>query len=101
MKEEGGRGGFFKCFGCGAGGTVIDFAMATHGEDFTTTVRRLARDAGVAGDLSDTRRAELAARRKAAQDAAEETAARNAARGLARARDLWRAAKPASAGGHP
>lgn len=87
--EPGGTGGFFKCFGCQAGGTVIDFVMALDGLDFTTAVRRLADESGVAGEMSDERKAELAAKRKAAKDTAKAEAERKAETGERIARQLW------------
>lgn len=39
--------GFFKCFGCGAGGDVITFVSKLENLDFTDAVRMLAQRAGV------------------------------------------------------
>jgi DNA primase len=39
--------GFFHCFGCGAHGDVIGFAMQTDGLDFPEAVERLAQEAGL------------------------------------------------------
>lgn len=87
--EKGGAGGWFKCFGCGAGGTVIDFVMALDAVDFTTAVRRLADQAGVAGEMSDERKAELTAKRERAKANAKRETARRAAEGERIARQLW------------
>ncbi len=38
---------FYKCFGCGEGGTVFNFLMKKEGLSFTEAVRTLARKAGV------------------------------------------------------
>jgi len=87
--ETGGAGGWFKCFGCQAGGTVIDFVMALDGLDFTTAVRRLADQAGVAGEMSDERKGHLAAKREAAKADAKRAAAKKADDGERIARQLW------------
>src|SRR5256885_16090669 len=39
--------GFFHCFGCGAHGDVIGFAMRNEGLSFPDAVERLAREAGL------------------------------------------------------
>lgn len=39
--------GFYKCFGCGAGGNVIGFVMAIEGWNFPEAVRQLAERCGV------------------------------------------------------
>lgn len=39
--------GFYKCFGCGAGGNVIQFLMSIEGWNFPETVRQLAERCGV------------------------------------------------------
>lgn len=39
--------GFFHCFGCGAHGDVVGFAMRSEGLSFPEAVERLARDAGM------------------------------------------------------
>jgi DNA primase catalytic core len=39
--------GFFKCFGCGAGGDVITFVQKLEGTNFGDTVRSLAAKAGI------------------------------------------------------
>lgn len=52
--------GFYHCFGCGAHGSVIDFAMQTEGLSFPEAVRKLAADAGmtVPDDTPETREKE-------------------------------------------
>ena len=39
--------GFYHCFGCGAGGDVIDFVMKIDGLNFGEAVERLAEKSGV------------------------------------------------------
>lgn len=87
--EPGAVGGVFKCFGCGAGGSIIDFTMAHLGLDFTDAIRQLASDGGLENDLSETRRAELAARRDKLTKEAEAAAARQAENGHRKALELW------------
>ncbi len=52
--------GFYHCFGCGAHGGIIDFAMQTEGLSFPEAVRKLAADAGMAvpDDRPETREKE-------------------------------------------
>lgn len=92
--EKGAAGGFFKCFGCQASGSVIDFLMGLEGLDFTTAVRRLAADHGLEDVISEERKAELRASRDAAEAEAATDLAERAAKGLARARRIWRDATP-------
>lgn len=87
--EPGGTGGFFKCFGCHKGGTVIDFLMEAEGLDFTATVRRLAEESGVAGEMSAEQKADLEAKRETAKAKAKAEAARKAAVGERIARQIW------------
>lgn len=87
--EPGGTGGWFKCFGCHEGGTVIDFLMKRDGLDFTTAVRRLADQAGVAGEMSDERKADLERKRARARAKAEAEAKAKAETGERIARQLW------------
>lgn len=94
--EPSGAGGYFKCFGCHEGGTVIDFAMAYHGIGFIDAVRMLARDEGIDGELSDERRQELEADRAQKKKAAASEAERKAARGEGIAKKLWSNATPAA-----
>lgn len=91
--EKGGTAGFFKCFGCHKGGTVIDFAMEIHGLDFTSAIRRLAEDAGIAGELSEDRKRELEKKRQEGKAKAEKEAARKAASGHRVALNLWTRAR--------
>ncbi|HNM45892.1 MAG TPA: DNA primase [Candidatus Sumerlaeota bacterium] len=39
--------GIFHCFGCGAGGSVIDFVMRTEKLDFREAIERLAKELGI------------------------------------------------------
>lgn len=91
--EPAGKGGFFKCFGCHKGGTVIDFVMEAESVDFTTAVRRLAADAGVAGEMSEERKADLARQRDKAKAKAEAEAARKAESGFRIAAQIWNTAE--------
>ena len=92
--EPNGTGGFFKCFGCHAGGTVIDFVMENSGIDFIAAVRRLAEDAGIAGQLSDERRQELEIARAKSKAASASAAQYKANSGHKHALDLWHRAEP-------
>lgn len=97
--EKGGSGGFFKCFGCHEGGTVIDFVMQWQGVDFTTAVRRLAQDAGIAGQMTEAERQALERKRAQAKADQEREAEAAAQAGQNRARALWKSAKPAAPDG--
>ena len=56
--------GFFKCFGCGEGGSLFTFMMKIEGWSFPETVRNLAARVGV--DIPETSDEDAdAARRKA------------------------------------
>ncbi len=67
--------GFYHCFGCGAHGSVIDFAMQTEGLNFPEAVRKLAADAGmtVPDDTPEAREKER--RRQGVLDVTEAAAA--------------------------
>ena len=39
--------GFFKCFGCGAGGDALTFIMKTQNKDFIEVIRELAEKFGL------------------------------------------------------
>lgn len=67
--------GFYHCFGCGAHGSVIDFAMQTEGLSFPEAVRKLAADAGMAvpDETPETREKEH--RRQGLLDVTEAAAA--------------------------
>ncbi|MEL6587487.1 MAG: CHC2 zinc finger domain-containing protein, partial [Pseudomonadota bacterium] len=99
VQEPGGTGGLFKCFGCGAGGSVIDFVMAMDGCDFTTAVRRLTSENGLTAPLSEERRQTLEKDRQAAQDRAEAAAKASAEAGHARALRFWADAERVGFGG--
>jgi hypothetical protein len=95
--EPAGVGGFFKCFGCGRKGSVVDFLIARDGLAVGEALKRLAEDAGIERDGAD---AALAARMAAAAEARAGAAAEaeaKAAQGLARARRIWAAADPGGA----
>lgn len=99
--EKAGMGGFFKCFGCGAKGTAIDYAMARDGVDTAEAMRRLAAFAGLAvdGDRVEDKaaaraRAEKYEARRLAQVRGELAAAE---RGKALAARWWKEARPAEA----
>lgn len=92
--EPGGTGGFFKCFGCGEKGTVIDFVMKLEGIDFIPAVRRLADQAGIDGPISEEKRQRLADRRDRLKSDAERAARVAADDGQRRAIALWTAALP-------
>jgi hypothetical protein len=89
--EKAGTGGTFKCFGCGVGGSVIDFASEWHGIGFVDAVRMLARENGITTELSPERKAELEAQREKAKDEAEAEAARLADLGHRYALEMWAA----------
>src|SRR5215831_9413515 len=44
----------FHCYGCGKGGNVIKFVMEMEGESFPEAVKRLADEAGIAFQWSET-----------------------------------------------
>lgn len=100
IQEAGGTGGLFKCFGCHAGGSVIDFVMAMDSCDFTTAVRRLVDENGLSEPLSEERQAQVRADRAAAQDRAATATAAQADAGHARALRLWRDARVRSGAYH-
>jgi hypothetical protein len=87
--EPGGTGGFFKCFGCGVGGTVIDFTAEHLGLDFVAAVRHLASQAGLENEISQERKAALEKKRAQNKAQAEALAERQAANGHRVALDLW------------
>lgn len=93
--ERGGAGGFFKCFGCAAKGSVIDFVMARDGCDAGEAIRRLAEDGGIEADPAG-----IAARRAAAAEARAKAEARDRSEGAQRREGalwMWRKAKRRSA----
>lgn len=87
--EPGGTGGFFKCFGCHKGGTVIDFVSEHMGLDFVGAVRRLASDAGLENEISEERRQVLEKKREKSKQDSKDAAERQAANGHRVALDLW------------
>lgn len=93
--EPKGVGGWFKCFGCDAKGSVVDFLMIRDGIGPAEALKRLADSAGIESGRDDAalkaRLAELERRRARAEVAAEAQAAAR----LDRARAIWREAEPA------
>jgi DNA primase len=61
--------GFFKCFGCGAGGDVIAFAMKLENLPFSDAARMLAAKAGIALENEDPRAARRRSEREAIYEA--------------------------------
>jgi DNA primase len=61
--------GFFKCFGCGAGGDVIAFAMKHENLTFGDAARMLANKAGIALEAEDPRAARRRSEREAIYEA--------------------------------
>ena len=94
------------CFGCGLGGTAIDWVMHSHGLSAGDALRLLAQRAGIAVDGvvnqgvkqgGGPTQEELERRaRKAAEEAAEEDA-----KSMTLARKIWEAAKSEKAGTGP
>lgn len=87
--EPGGTGGFFKCFGCHKGGTVIDFVSEHLGLDFIGSVRRLASDAGLENEISEERRRALEVKRAKNKANAQDQADKSAANGHRAALNVW------------
>ncbi|HTZ56268.1 MAG TPA: DNA primase [Candidatus Acidoferrum sp.] len=61
--------GYFKCFGCGAGGDVIAFAMKLESLPFSDAARMLANKAGIALESEDPRTARRRNEREAIYEA--------------------------------
>jgi DNA primase len=61
--------GFFKCFGCGAGGDVIAFVMKLENLHFADAARMLANKAGIALEEEDPRAARRRTEREAIYEA--------------------------------
>lgn len=87
------RKGLFKCFGCGVGGDVVEYVKRRQGVSFRGAIEWLAQEAGIAGVPGRPAPAVAAARRSRSHGRASGDA--DARRRLARARAIWRAAKPA------
>lgn len=96
LVEPAGVGGWFKCFGCDAKGTAIDFWVKLHGGTAREAMKALADDAGIMREESPEIRAAREARLKAQVERQDREAARVAARNLDRARRIWRESIPAS-----
>lgn len=92
--EKAGVGGWFKCFGCGAGGSVIDFEAQARGCDALTAMKALADGAGLERETDPAALAQMAKARarKAARD--EKAAQARARRLRERAAAIWREARP-------
>ena len=67
--------GFYHCFGCGAHGTAIDFAMQIEGLAFPEAVARLAAEAGLEVPEDTPQERELERRRRSLYDVVEAAAA--------------------------
>lgn len=78
--------GFWHCFGCGAHGSAIDFAMKIWGINFAEAVDRLARENGLDGLVEDPK---MIAEREARAREREALAAREKAQKVAEANRLW------------
>ncbi len=96
LVEPAGVGGWFKCFGCDAKGTAVDFWVKLHGGSAREAMKALADDAGIMREESPEVRAAREARLKAQVERQDREAARIAARNLARARRIWRESIPAT-----
>lgn len=96
LVEPGGVGGWFRCFGCEAKGSAVDFYIAAHGGTPRSALKALADGAGIAREESPERKAAREARQEADRLRQEREAAREAARNLARARRIWATALPAA-----
>lgn len=79
---------WFKCFGCGKGGSAIDFVMAFEGCDLKTALDQLRRQAGLSGGSE----AEWQARLEAEREFQRAEQARRIAARMASAREIWRSA---------
>ena len=82
----------FYCFSTNQGGGVIDFVMLMEGWDFSTALKRLAADAGIAGDARAAARAE---ERKIEQRRIEIEEQREKQRRIRKAIDIWKRCIPA------
>lgn len=82
--------GFYKCFGCGQAGDVIQFVRAYHNVDFPTAVNMLLGRVGA----DPAARASAAARYRADQEAAARRAAVADMRKLEKARSLVARSRP-------
>lgn len=95
LVEPAGVGGWFRCFGCEAKGSAVDFYMAAHGGSAREAMKALANVAGIAREELPEARAAREARLKLQTDRAATQAKREARRNLQRARRIWREALPA------
>lgn len=95
VREPRGTGGYFRCFGCGGKGSVIDYVMARDGVDAGEAMRRLAAVAGIAGEDAEAR-ARAAQRNREAAEARRAELAREAelaGKRLRQAFGIWRKAQ--------
>lgn len=94
-----GRGGYFKCFGCGVKGSAVDFVMERDGCDVAGALALLAEDLGLGPGSAEDAAARNARREERAAAEARQRAAADAEaeRRLVAARSIWRRAEV----GHP
>lgn len=94
LVEANGRGGWFKCFGCGAKGTAVDFWIAAYGGTAGAALKALADAAGLQRAEAPEVTAAREARRQAQIADMEAKAAREAERNFRAARRIWAEAEP-------
>lgn len=94
LVEPSGRGGWFRCFGCGAKGTAVDFHMQSHGVTAREALKALADGAGLERSESPEAIAAREARRQAEIARAEAEGARAAERNFRAARRIWAESVP-------
>lgn len=82
-------GGFFKCFGCGERGDVIDYVAQAYDLSFAEAVEHLAIEAGLLADREGRKRPQQPKRARAANRRDSDKTR------IRRARSIWRAATPA------
>lgn len=100
VREPKGRDGTFKCFGCGAQGSVVDYVMARDGVDAAEALKRLAQAARIAREDDPGREARDEARRKAREAEREAELKREFAaidRRVKRAVRIWKQAEASAA----
>lgn len=91
VTEPKGTRGVFKCFGCCAKGSCIDYLIARDGVSFAEAVKALADEEQIDRKVDPARQAEIERDRLARQQASENEAAALAAKNFERARSIWRA----------
>jgi hypothetical protein len=82
----------YHCYGCGAHGDVVDFVMRVSAVNFPVAVERLRGDAGITGEPSPERIAELQQQRQQREKRAAAERAEDEAEALA----LWQQCGPAA-----